>query len=152
MKTTRNYWPLGIMAFFGLFFIGMASVIVIAARHRDSLVNPAYYEQELKFQGQIDAANRAQRAGAKLQYDAAKRQLNLLIPLAQLAGKLSGAVTLYRANAPEQDREFPLELQNDGTQVMDLSRLATGPWKVQAEWTADELAYFLEEKIIVTAP
>ena len=59
MKTNRNLWPLGIFVTFGLFFAGMTGVVVIAATHRDSLVNGNYYEQELKFQGQIDAAARA---------------------------------------------------------------------------------------------
>ena len=31
MKTKKNFWPLGIIVTFALFFIGMASVVVIAA-------------------------------------------------------------------------------------------------------------------------
>ena len=51
MKTNINLWPFSILAAFGLFFIGMASVVVIASTHREHLVSDNYYEQELKFQG-----------------------------------------------------------------------------------------------------
>ena len=101
MKTNRNLWPLGIFVTFGLFFIGMASVVVIAATHREHLVNANYYEQELKFQSQIDAAARAQKSGATMVYDAASRKLVLTLPVLQLAQKFSGTLTLYRAAAPD---------------------------------------------------
>ena len=47
-----------------LLFAGMAGVVVIAATHRESMVSENYYEQELKFQDQIDSAARAQKSGA----------------------------------------------------------------------------------------
>ena len=74
MKTTRNLWPLGIVITFVLFFCGMASVVVIAATHREDLVSDNYYEQELKFQNQIDGAARAKNPARRLHYDAADRQ------------------------------------------------------------------------------
>ena len=147
MKTTRNLWPLGIFAAFGLFFVGMATVVVIAATHREHLVNANYYEQELKFQGQIDAASRAQKSGATLAYDVAGRNLLVTLPAALLADKFSGTVELYRPSAPEFDREFPLTPKSDGTESIDVSKLAAGPWLVRVKWSAAGENYFLEQKI-----
>ena len=150
MKTNRNLWPFGIIAAFGLFLIGMASVVVIASTHREHLVNPNYYEQELKFQGQIDATARARKAGANLLYDSAAGRVVFSLPAAQITQNFSGTMTLYRANAPELDREFLLQPRTDGTQTFDVSKLAPGPWRFRAAWVADRNTYFLEEKIIVT--
>ena len=150
MKSNRNLWPFGIIAAFGLFFIGMASVVVIASTHREHLVNPNYYEQELKFQGQIDATARARKAGANLLYDSAAGRVVFSLPAAQITQNFSGTMTLYRANAPELDREFLLQPRADGTQTFDVSKLAPGPWHFRAAWVADGNNYFLEEKIIVT--
>ena len=145
---TRNYWPLGIILTFALFFIGMASVVVIAVTHRDHLVNDNYYEQELKFQNQIDSAARAQHAGATIQYAAAGRII-IALPVAQLAQHFSGKVTLYRANDPKLDREIPLAPNADGTQAVDVSQLATGPWRVRAAWLADGKNFFIEGKFVL---
>ena len=146
---TRNFWPLGIIITFALFFIGMASVVLIAATHREHLVNDNYYEQELKYQSQIDGAARAQNAGATIQYAAAAGKIIIALPAAQLAQKVSGKVTLYRANDPTLDREIPLALNTDGTQTLDVSKIAAGPWSVRAAWLADGKNFFLEEKVIL---
>ncbi len=149
MKTQKNFWPLGIILTFVVFFIGMASVVIIAATHRDHLVSDNYYEQELKFQTQIDDAARARAVGATIQYEAAVAKVIIRVPVAQLAQKFSGKVTFYRADAPKLDRESLLEPKADGTQTVELAPFAAGPWRVRVQWTADDKNYFIEEKITV---
>jgi hypothetical protein len=147
MKTSRNLWPYGIIATFVLFFMGMATVVIIASTHREHLVNNNYYEQELKFQGQIDAAARAAKSGALIAHDAATGQLNIKLDAAQLAQKFSGSVELYRPSAPELDRELALAPKADGTQAINVTKLPSGPWLVRVKWNAGGEDYFLEQKI-----
>jgi len=146
----RNLWPFGVVAAFGLFFIAMAGVVVIASTHREHLVSPNYYEQELKYQGQIDAAARAQKSGATLLYDSTAGQVIMSLPLDQVVPDFAGTMTFYRANAPELDREFPLEPGAAGTQAFNVARIAPGPWHLRAVWTTGGKSYLLEDKIIVT--
>jgi nitrogen fixation protein FixH len=129
----------------------MACVVGIAATHREHLVNANYYEQELEFQGRIDAAARAQKSGATLVYDVAGRQLGITLPAAQLAQTFSGTIELYRPSAPELDREFSLTPKAGGSQVLDVSGLAAGLWLVRVKWSAGGEDYFLEQKFILTA-
>lgn len=134
---------------FGLFFIGMASVVVIASTHREHLVNANYYEQELKFQNQIDAVARTKSTCATLSYDSKKSQVTVALDAAHLDKTLIGAVEFYRPSMPELDRQFPLEVQADGTQMLDVSRLASGLWRVRVRWNVGGQDYFLEQKITV---
>ena len=147
MKTTRNLWPFGIITAFALFFVGMASVVVIAATHREHLVSDSYYEQELNFQHQIDSADRAKKSGAGIAYDATKDSVVITLPVAQLAHKVSGTIELYRPSEPKLDREFLLEPKADGTQTLNISQLAGGLWSVRVKWVAGGENYFLEQKI-----
>ena len=151
MKTQKNFWPLGIGLVFVLFFAGMATVVGIASTHREALVSGEYYEQELKFQDQIDAATRAKQAGAAIRFDAAAAQLIVIVPPAQLVQKLAGTVTLYRAAAPGLDREFLLEPKNDGTQTFNVAKLTAGPWQVRVKWTAGGQVFFLTDKFVIAA-
>ena len=146
MKTNRNLWPLGIISAFGLFVTGMAGVVVIASTHREHLVSPNYYEQELQFQARIDAIARAQESGAAITGDPAAGALTIRLPAAQVTQKFSGTVAFYRPSAPELDRELPLEPRADGTQTLDVSRLAAGLWSVRLKWTAGGKEFFLEQK------
>jgi len=149
MKTNRNLWPLGIFVTFGLFFAGMASVVVIAATHREHLVNNGYYEQELKYQDQIDSVDRTQKSGAAVAYDAGTGLVTVTLPAAQLARRFSGVIQLYRPSEPALDREFRLEPKADGVQSLDVSKLAGGLWSVRVKWVAGGEDYFLEHRITV---
>jgi nitrogen fixation protein FixH len=149
MKTNRNLWPLGIFVTFGLFFAGMASVVVIAATHREHLVNDNYYEQELKFQDQINSVDRTQKSGAAIAYDTGTGFVTITLPAAHLAQQFSGTIQLYRPSEPALDRMLPLEPKAGGTQALDISKLAGGLWSIRVKWMAGGENYFLEQKITV---
>jgi len=151
MKSPLNLWPYGILAAFLLFAGGLATTVTIAVTHPEDLVNANYYENEVRFQGQMDDAARAQKAGAALSYDSAAHQMLITLPAAQLSQKPSGTVRLYRPDSPKQDRELPLEPRADGTQALNTSTLAAGPWLLQAAWQAGGQGYYLEQKFIVPA-
>ncbi|HEX9047785.1 MAG TPA: FixH family protein [Verrucomicrobiae bacterium] len=146
MNTNRNLWPLGIIGAFVLFFIGMTTVVVIASTHREHLVRADYYEQELKFQNQIDGGARAKQAGASVELDAVAKKIRVSVPAAQLTQKLSGTIEFYRPSAPELDRAVALAPAADGTQSLDVSQLAAGLWQVRVKWSAAGEGYFLEQK------
>ena len=149
MKSNRNLWPWAIVAFFILFFAGMAVMIVIAATHRDHLVSESYYEQELKYQNQIDSVARTRSSGASVALDVAGTSLIVTLPPAQATQKISGSIELYRPSAPNLDRQFPLVPQADGKQKLNLSQFAAGLWVVRVNWNAAGVGYFLEQKITV---
>jgi hypothetical protein len=146
---TENYWPLGIIGAFGLFFCGLATVIVIAATHHETMVSENYYEQELTFQDQINATARATECGAAISTDAASGDVIIRLPAAQLAQKFSGTIALYRPSEPKLDREYQLEPKADGTQMLNVSQIASGLWLVRVKWNVGGQDYFLEQKITI---
>jgi hypothetical protein len=147
MKTTFNPWPYGIIGFFILLFCGIATVVVIAATHQETMVSDNYYEQELKFQDRIDSAARAQKCGAHVRLDSPAAKLFVAVPAAQLAQNFSGTIQFYRPSSPKLDCEFPLAPGADGSQSLDVSKLKSGLWQVRVNWTAGGQGYFLEQKL-----
>lgn len=147
MKTSRNLWPFGILAAFALFFGGMTAAVTIAVTHGDSLVSPDYYEQELKYQNQIDAAAHAEKSGASIRMDAAAGKMLVAVPAGELKQNFSGKITFYRANAPELDREFVFKPGMDGRQSFNVAGFAAGLWRVRVSWNAGGQDYFLEQKV-----
>jgi nitrogen fixation protein FixH len=149
MKTKFNPWPLGIILFFVIFAAFLATAVVIAATHRDNLVSENYYEQELKYQDQIDGKARAAAAGASVAYVAAAGQVVIQLPAGQIAAKPTGKIEFYRPSAQTLDCGFDLAPTSDGSQVLDISQLAAGAWTVHVRWNAGGQNYFLEQKISV---
>lgn len=151
MKTNRNLWPLGVIGAFVLFFAGMTTVVVIASTHRDHLVTDNYYEQELRFQSQIDSAARAKKSGATAIYNPVAGQVAITLAAGRPPEKFSGTVDLYRAAEPKLDREFRLEPKDDGMQNLDVSQLKPGPWLVRVAWKSGGDDFYLEQKFTVAA-
>ena len=151
LKPARNLWPLGIIAACALFVAGTAGLIVMACSQKVDLVSPDYYEQELRFQGQIDRAERTRLAAprATVTYDPATQSITVSLPPAHAARPITGAIHLYRPSAGALDRSFPLQVDAHGLQSLDAAVLAPGLWKVRVSWTADQQTYYLEQKVVV---
>jgi nitrogen fixation protein FixH len=147
MKSKFNPWPYGVIGFFVLLICALAGVVVIAATHQETMVSENYYEQELKYQDQIDSAARAQKCGANIQVDAAAGKLLVTVPAEQVARKLSGTIDFYRPSSAALDQELSFAPQADGKQEMDVSKLAAGLWLVRVRWNASGQEYYLEQKI-----
>jgi len=151
MQTSRNLWPYSIIVVCALFVVSTAGLIVMACSQRMDLVNQDYYEQELRFQGQIDRVERTRRVAsqASVAYDAARQCVTVSLPPGQARGNVSGSVELYRPSAAGLDRTVKLEPDASGVQRLDASGLAPGFWKVRVSWTAEKENYYLEQKVVV---
>jgi hypothetical protein len=147
MKTKRNLWPLGILSAFVMFFGGMTAAVTIAVTHGDSLVSANYYERELRYQNQIDAAEHAERSGANIRVDATAGKMLVAVPPEQVKHNLRGRISFYRANAPELDREFDFAPGSDGRQSFDSANFAPGSWRVRVSWQSGGQDYYLEQKV-----
>ena len=149
MNAKFNPWPFGIVLTFVIFIAGLATAVGIAVTHRDSMVNENYYEQELKYQSQIDGKARALQSGASINYDSVAGKIIVQLPASQEAAKPFGKIELYRPSSPDMDRVVDFSPSAEGSQVVDTARLAAGSWAVRVKWNAGGQDYFLEQKIAV---
>lgn len=151
MTTTRNPWPLGIVAAVALFVAGTAGLIVLAAAHKSDLVSADYYEQEIGYQNRMDSLDRAHQLGAAaaVSYDAARRQITVSLPVDHVRHTVTGQVQLYRPSAAGLDRQFKLEPDPNGVQAIDAADLSRGLWKVRVLWQVGAEDFFLEQSITV---
>jgi hypothetical protein len=153
MKSSRNLWPVGIIVTFALFFAGTVGLVVMACTQKVDLVSADYYEQELKFQGQIDRVERTRHAAtqATVAYDAATRCIIVALPAEQAGHEVSGRIELYRPSASGLDHAVKLEPDSKGVQRVDAAGMSPGLWKVRVSWTVEHQDYFLDQKMVVVA-
>jgi hypothetical protein len=144
-----NFWPWGIGIAFAMFISGTAGLIVMASMHKAELVNDHYYEQELRYQDQMDSVARAQRAGggASIEQDATSGRLLLRVPPEHVRSGVTGRIELYRASSAGRDRVVVLAPDPNGMQTLELKDLLPGPWKVRLSWSSAGAEYLLERKI-----
>lgn len=149
MKSSRNFWPIGIVLAFVLFAGGTAALVIVATSHRMELVSPDYYEQEIRFQDHIDRLNHTTRNGqAKISYDAERKQVTISIP-PNPQPESGGQIEIYRPSAAGLDRRLNLELDPSGNQALDAKNLRSGLWKVRVLWKVNGEEFFTEQSVLL---
>lgn len=148
-----NPWPYGIAGFLVLFFSCVVAAGFFASRQRIDLVRSDYYEEELRFQKQLDRVKRTQGLPRELsiQLAAASRTIALGLPAEHASQSPSGTVQLYRPSDARMDRQFPLTVDAAGHQSVDAASLEPGLWKLRVTWQAGGTEYFHDTSIVIPA-
>lgn len=149
MTASRNPWPWAIGIFIGCFALAMASFVVWSLRHRQDLVMPDYYEQDLQYQGQMEAIRRAQALGITNAIALADDGQGLVIRIPGAAGA-TGVVSLYRPSSATLDRTWPLELDSTGGQRIPWDGKPEGLWRARVVWQQDGHAHQVDA--VLTSP
>jgi nitrogen fixation protein FixH len=148
-KQTANLWPYGIVVAFGLFIGGLATLIAFAARQPAELVAPDYYEQELRYQDQLDSQTRAGALSAPLRVEAdpARHRILLTFPADHIRQGVAGTVRLYRPAAADLDRTELLAPGPEGSQAVNIAGLPPGLWHLRVDWRSADHDYSVTERI-----
>lgn len=153
MKTAQNnksftLWPYAIIAAIVLFMAYIAMFVYKAMKQDVGLVSKDYYEQEIKYQDQIERVRRTQALGdVMLDYNAENKSILLQMPATYRDKSLSGKVTLFRPSDDRMDREYPLQLGRDQSQLLDTEDLESGLWKVRVSFSDGQDSYYTEKSI-----
>ncbi|MBI3869824.1 MAG: FixH family protein [Verrucomicrobia bacterium] len=147
----RNLWPYAIICWFVIFASALAAWTCFAMRQKTDLVGIDYYEQEVRFQRQLDRLNRtaAFRGEVLLQHDASLHEITLQLPAGHLSPPPVGQIHFYRPSNAGLDVNVPLVLDAAGHQRLGTSALRGGLWKVRVQWKQAGAEYFFEQLIVV---
>ncbi len=141
-------WPYAIVVAMVLFMGYIAMFVYRAMNHEVNLVSTDYYDQEIKYQDQIERVRRTQALGdLMLEYNAENQTVLLQLPATYQGKKMSGEITLFRPSDNKLDKKLPLQLGRDHSQLLDVAELEEGIWKVRVNFSADGETYFSEKTI-----
>ena len=144
-----NPWPWAIITTVSLFAVTMIGFAIFSTFHRVDLVAADYYEQEIRYQRQMDRTGHALALGGQVEvaYDAAARTIQVRLP-AQHA-RASGRIHLYRPSSAGLDRDLPLELNDRGQQTLDAADLVPGPWQVRISWKVADREFYQDSRVVI---
>ncbi len=151
ISTSRNPWPIAIIAFFAVLILFIVGYIIWSTGQHMDLVRGDYYEQEIKFQHRLDSMNRTQpiKSLVAISFDSRERTVRIVLPVG--SGKPStGEIDLYRPSDSKLDQKIQLALDAQGIQSVDAAKLRPGLWKVRVQWTVDGRDYFFDQTLVIT--
>jgi len=148
MKKKAN-WGTGIFISYVL-FMGITILTAVYFMNQDvNLVTDDYYQQEIKYQDQIDKIERTNSLPENPVINFDGTGINLLFPASLLNKNVTGKIHFYRPSNPKLDFNIPLDLNNDGTQIISTKKLETGFWRLKMYWTMNGNEYYNEKEIII---
>lgn len=152
-KSSRNPWPIAIIAYFIVFITFIASFITFATRQKVDLVRSDYYDDEIGYQKQIERESHTLSGSSKvtIAYKADTQQIVLRFPGKQDFTNTTGNIHLYRPSDASIDQEMPLAVGVDGMQSLDAKKLKFGLWKVRVQWTVNGEEYYSDQPLVVAA-
>ena len=130
-------------------FVCMNLLLVgMSAGQKIDLVTDHYYEEELKFQGKIDKAQRAAALSEPLSWQITEAALQIHYPSAFTDSSISGQIRMYCPADNRNDRNFPIRAKDNG-QVIALSQIPAGRYKIQVDWKSGNETYWNEGVVVV---
>ena len=142
-------WGKGIIIAFIIFAGLVITMVIISMKQEVGLVAPDYYKQEIAYQDQIDRINNYETLKEKpvIRIDRNTRQLVLKFPQLLRTSMQNGRLELFRPSTSRVDEKYPLQLNEDGEQRINVSNLLRGRWKVKLFWETHSLEYYNEVAI-----
>lgn len=148
----KNPWPIGLVLFFILFIGYIVGFVIFSSVQHMDLVREDYYDQEIRFQQQIDRVQHTAPilASAAVNYDVKHSIVTVSLPSAVAAAKISGTINFYRPSDAGLDQEVNLTLDERGAQTVNVHGLRAGLWKVRVEWKDKTQDYFFERRVVIS--
>lgn len=150
MKKIKWNWGTGIfiafVAFvsFIMFFIYRMST---DKKFNYELVSKDYYQQELKFQDQIQETKNANEFKDPVRVEKSKEGLKIYFSDNFDHKKIKGKVFLYRPSNKQLDFEMPIAFLDSSYLLMPDKRLLGGRWNISVSWSYEGKKYFYKKEI-----
>ncbi len=131
-------------------FIGFIMYFVVRMSTNDKydhdLVTEEYYQEELKYQEEIDKEKNAKTLEANITWGKTKEGIIIKFPKNLDKKNIEGTVFLYRPSNKQLDFETPISLSNHHLLIPD-NRLLDGRWNIKIDWKYNNNSYLFKEEI-----
>ena len=143
------HWGKGIVIAFIAFIAFILYFVVRMAtddRANHDLVTSDYYKQELSYQKEIDAADKAAHKNIEVRVAQHENGLVIYFPEQFNPKEITGKVSFYRPSNKQLDFDLPISLSNTHLLVPD-NRLVDGRWDIAITWSYEGDTFLNKYKI-----
>jgi hypothetical protein len=148
-KKSRINWGTGILISI-IIFITITVLTGVFLMNQDvQLVTDNYYEKDLKYQEKIDILNRTAAMEEKVDIRFDGSVVEVVFPESFQSEKISGEIYFYRPSDRNKDFSIPITLNSDARQIIPVTRIEKGFWRIKLNWLTDDIGYYNERAITV---
>ncbi len=143
-----NWGTAIVIAFISFISFIMYFVISMSTntKYDHDLVAEDYYQQELKYQADIDKEENGKSLFENVIYEKTSKGIVLKFPKTIQEDLITGKVFLYRPSNKQLDFEIPISLSNHNLLIPDKS-LLDGRWNIKVYWSYNDEDYLFKTDI-----
>ncbi|HMS65719.1 MAG TPA: FixH family protein [Ignavibacteria bacterium] len=142
-------WGIKITILYTVFAVGIISMVVIAMNNPSDLVSENYYEQEIRYQSQIDILKASAELNKKINIVQEGEFIILTIFDTSKQEKYEGEIRFYRSSDAGKDFKIPFSADINGIQKIEAAYLEKGMWKINLFLKNKGTDYFITRNIFV---
>ena len=144
-------WPAGIFGVYGIFVIGLIVAVFLSLNNDVEMVTSNYYEKTLTYEDQITRIKntKALTQQPDIAFNQDKSVMILTMPEILEEKNYTGKIKFFRPSNSSMDKSLKLQCDAQGKQIIPLSTLVSGKWKVQLLWSDGQKEYYFEKVIII---
>ncbi len=137
-------WGTGIVITF-VIFIGLLSWAVTVSFKADHyLVTEDYYEQELDYGQRMEEIENLNTLGSEFSIKQSTSGIEINFPKHWSSKDVKGHVQMYKPDNIKLDFKEAIHIENH-QQIIPLSKLSQGKWKVKISFKRNNTSYFKED-------
>ena len=143
-------WGHGISIFLIIFVLTTISVVALITfddAYSHELVSENYYEDELKFQEEIDKVNNASKLSSKVKYRVSKDGVLITFPNDFDYTKVSGTIEMDRPSKMILDFTMPIKLDENFQILIPAEKAIQGKWKMVIDWNVGDQEFMYKATI-----
>jgi hypothetical protein len=118
-------------------------MVVVSMRQSIFLVAPDYYDQEIKYQSQIDKMQATSDSNASIKI--VNNQDKIELEFSVIPEK--GEILFFRPSDATLD--FTVAVLNEKVQSISKSKFSKGFWKMKISWRANGKEFYTEKTVII---
>jgi len=137
-------WGTRIFILYAGFVLFMLAMVYKTFRTKVDLVTKDYYQQEIKYQGRIEAISNTKKLDEGINYEVSGGSVFIKFPPGH--EDAVGTVTLYRPSNKNYDKVFEIALDKN-QMLVSIANSPRGLYKMMIDWTLDSTGYYFEDDL-----
>lgn len=124
-------------------------MVAISMSKNTDLVSDNYYEQEIKYQKQIDLLKNSAEYRDKISASSEENEIVVNFSGIENKGNLSGEMEFYRTSDAKKDFKINISPDSQGVQKINSDLMDRGLWKIKISIVSGGNNYFVEKNIFL---
>jgi len=142
-------WGYKILVVIVAFIIAMLSMVFVAFRQTNDMLDENYYEKEMNYQSLIDAAQNLNLVNDSILINQDESYIKVNIPNSLIANFEQGNVSFLRIDDKRKDVKFDFKPNENGLVLIEKFKFSPGVYKARVKWRNLSKDYYREQNIIV---